>query len=464
MEKAAAFEGSSYKGLFNFVRYIEQLQKYNVDYGEANIADEQSDTVRIMSIHKSKGLEFPIVFVAGMGKRFNTQDVRGSMIIHPEWGVGIDAVDLKRRTRIPTLLKKIIQREVMLENLGEELRVLYVAMTRAKEKLILTGQLPEAEKVLEEAARQGEGADREGALPFYRLAGARSCLDWVIPAVCGEEPPIRIQIRSSRDAALLEAAEEKGDMLARDVLEHWDTSRVYAPELKARLEEQAGFSYPYENDRKMKMKFTVSELKKRAYLSEESGEQIFEEPDVIPLIPQFLQEQEELAGASRGSAYHKLLELLDFTAEYEEESLKQVIKRLCEENKLSEEMAACIRIRDILGFLHCTSGARMHRAARQSRLYREQPFVLGVDAKEIYPEETGGETILIQGIIDVYFEEDGELVVLDYKTDKVKRAEDLKEKYHAQLEYYAEALELLLGKKVKEKLIYSFTLGEEIQV
>lgn len=464
VEKAAAFEGSSYKGLFNFVRYIEQLQKYNVDYGEANIADEQSDTVRIMSIHKSKGLEFPIVFVAGMGKRFNTQDVRGSMIIHPEWGVGIDAVDLKRRTRIPTLLKKIIQREVMLENLGEELRVLYVAMTRAKEKLILTGQLPEAEKVLEEAARQGEGADREVALPFYRLAGARCCLDWVLPAVCGREAPIRIQIRSSRDAALLDAAEEKGDMLARDVLEHWDTSRVYAPELKARLEEQAGFSYPYENDRKMKMKFTVSELKKRAYLSEESGEQIFEEPDVIPLIPQFLQEQEELAGASRGSAYHKLLELLDFTAEYEEESLKQVIKRLCEENKLSEEMAACIRIRDILGFLRCASGARMHRAARQSRLYREQPFVLGVDAKEIYPEETGGEAILIQGIIDVYFEEDGELVVLDYKTDKVKRAEDLQEKYHAQLEYYAEALELLLGKKVKEKLIYSFTLGEEIRV
>ena len=137
VEKAAVFEGSSYKGLFNFVRYIEQLQKYNVDYGEANIADEQSDTVRIMSIHKSKGLEFPIVFVAGMGKRFNTQDMRGSMIIHPEWGVGIDAVDLKRRTKIPTLLKKIIQREVMLENLGEELRVLYVAMTRAKEKLIL---------------------------------------------------------------------------------------------------------------------------------------------------------------------------------------------------------------------------------------------------------------------------------------------------------------------------------------
>ena len=253
-------------------------------------------------------------------------------------------------------------------------------------------------------------------------------------------------------------------MLAKDVLEHWDTSRVYAPELKARLEEQTGFAYPYENDRKMKMKFTVSELKKRAYLSEEGGEQAFEEPDVIPLIPRFLQEQEELAGASRGSAYHKLLELLDFTKEYEETSLQDAIDRLKEEKKLSEEMAACIQIRDILGFLRCASGQRMHRAAQKSLLYKEQPFVLGVDAKEIYPEETEREVILIQGIIDVYFEEDGELIVLDYKTDKARRPEDLKEKYHAQLEYYAEALELLLGKKVKEKLIYSFTLKEEIQI
>ena len=463
VEKAAVFEGSSYKGLFNFVRYIEQLQKYNVDYGEANIADEQSDTVRIMSIHKSKGLEFPIVFVAGMGKRFNTQDLRGSMIIHPEWGVGIDAVDLERRTKIPTLLKKIIQREVMLENLGEELRVLYVAMTRAKEKLILTGQLREAEKVLEETALQSECFVSEEALPFYRLAGARNYLDWVLPAVCKRESPVRIYIQSGRDAALLDAAEEKGEMLAKDVLEHWDTSRVYAPELKARLEEQTGFAYPYENDRKMKMKFTVSELKKRAYLSEEGGEQAFEEPDVIPLIPRFLQEQEELAGASRGSAYHKLLELLDFTTDYGEEELQAAIAGLQEEKKLSEEMAACIRIPDILGFLHCPSGQRMHRAARQSCLFKEQPFVLGVDAKEIYPEGTCGEVILIQGIIDVYFEEDGELVVLDYKTDRVQSAKDLKEKYHAQLEYYAEALELLLGKRVKEKIIYSFTLKQEIK-
>lgn len=463
VEKAAAFEGTSYKGLFNFVRYIEQLQKYDVDYGEANIADEQSDTVRIMSIHKSKGLEFPIVIVAGMGKKFNTQDTKGTMIIHPEWGVGIDAVDLKRRTKIPTFLKKMIRREVLLENLGEEIRVLYVAMTRAKEKLILTGQLPKAEKALEAAARQGDSG-QDGPLPFFRLAGARSYLDWVLPAICGRKAPIRIYVRSGWEAALQDAAEEKGEMLARNVLEHWDTNRVYVPKLKAHLEEQAGFAYPYENDRKLKMKFTVSELKKRAYLSEEGGELSYEEPDVIPLIPQFLQEQKELAGASRGSAYHKLLELLDFTKEYGEEDLKGAIDRLREEKKLSEEMAECIRIKDILDFLQCDSGKRMHKAALRSLLYKEQPFVLGVDAKEVYPEEAGGEVILIQGIIDVYFEEDGELVVLDYKTDQVRKGADLEEKYHAQLEYYAQALEALLGKHVKEKIIYSFTLKEEIEV
>ena len=172
VEKASAFEKTSYKGLFHFVRYIEQLKKYDVDYGEASMEDEQADTVRIMSIHKSKGLEFPVVFVAGMGKRFNMQDVSGSLVIHPQWGVGIDAVDLEKRTKAPSFLKKVIQQETALENLGEELRVLYVAMTRAKEKLILTGTLKEAEAALEaeeEAAKTRKDGGEE--IPFSALAG-----------------------------------------------------------------------------------------------------------------------------------------------------------------------------------------------------------------------------------------------------------------------------------------------------
>ena len=466
VEKASAFEGTSYKGLFNFVRYIEQLQKYDVDYGEANIADEQSDTVRIMTIHKSKGLEFPIVFVAGMGKQFNTQDVKGSIVIHPEWGVGIDSIDLERRTKIPTILKKVIQEEITRENLGEELRVLYVALTRAKEKLIMTAQLPNAEEVLEQyCADTAQGRETE-ALPYYMLSGARSYLDWVLPLIplVTKEIPLEVRIEDCWNLSVNESTDRKAEEIAKDVLEHWDTKKVYHEKLGVQLKEQLGYSYPYEPEGKLKLKFTVSELKKRAYLEEESGEELYEETEVVPLLPEFLKEESELTGASRGSAYHRLLELLDFRQQYHEEALSREIERFKEEGRLPADMAECIRTDDILGFLNSESGLRMHQSARKNLLRKEQPFVLGVKAAEIYPEEQSDETILVQGIIDVYFEEEGELTVLDYKTDKVRSAAELKEKYHAQLDYYAQALEQLLGKKVKEKIIYSFTLKEEIQV
>ena len=175
-QRASAFEGTSYKGLFNFVRYIEQLKKYDVDYGEAGIMDEQADTVRIMSIHKSKGLEFPIVFVAGMGRQFNTRDTKGSVLLHPEWGAGLDLIDLKRRTKTPTFLKKMMREEIRLENLAEEMRVLYVALTRAKEKLIMTGVPKKISSYMEEV----------GAAVF-RPEGAKNYLDWVLPALVSKE-------------------------------------------------------------------------------------------------------------------------------------------------------------------------------------------------------------------------------------------------------------------------------------
>lgn len=466
IEKASAFEGTSYKGLFNFVRYIEQLQKYDVDYGEANIADEQSDTVRIMTIHKSKGLEFPIVFVAGMGKKFNTMDTKGSIVIHPEWGVGIDSIDLEKRTKIPTILKKVIQEEITRENLGEELRVLYVALTRAKEKLIMVGQLPHAEEVIEKYNAENGNKTKDEPLPYYVLSGASSYLDWILPLVprVTADIPLAVKIENCWNLAAEEHTKRQAEAVARDVLEHWDTQQVYHEGLKKSLEEQLGYIYPYEQEGRLKLKFTVSELKKMSYGDEEAGEELYKEPEVVPLLPGFLKEETELTGASRGSAYHRLLELLDFSKEYNEETLLQEVSGLAKEGRLPRDMAECIRAQDILMFLDCPSGKRMHIAALGNLLKKEQPFVLGVDAKEIYPEEKSDETILVQGIIDVYFEEEGQLVVLDYKTDKVQTAKELREKYHSQLDYYAQALEQLLDKKVKEKIIYSFTLKEEIQV
>lgn len=471
VEKARVFESTSYKGLFHFVRYIEELQKYDVDYGEAGIEDEQSDTVRIMTIHKSKGLEFPIVIVAGMGKKFNLQDARGSVVLHSRMGVGLDAVDLEKRTKSPSLIKKVMQKEEVLDSLAEELRVLYVAFTRAKEKLIITGVLPEPDK--KQSGCEMVKSQKEEALSFGRLSKAATCWDWILPALARatEEVPIISRVLTFEDIVKEEVEEETAGRLGRAVLEQWDTDAIYEPELREILEEQFSYRYPYVTGRQQKLKFTVSELKKRIFQMEAfgeepeaNGEMPYEEPDVIPLVPKFLQKDEELTGASRGTAYHRLMELLDFSKVYDGAMLESLLAMFVEEGKISRDMADCIRTEDILRFLESPAGQRMTAAAGRQKLFKEQPFVLGIDAGEVYPDEQEGGQILVQGIIDVYFEEEDGLVVLDYKTDRIFSAKELAEKYHAQLDYYARALTQMTQKKVKEKIIYSFTLQEVIYI
>ena len=465
--KAMEFESTSYQGLFNFVRYIEQLRKYDVDYGEASQSGENADAVRIMSIHRSKGLEFPVVIAAGMGKRFNTQDTKGSVLVHASLGVGLDSVDLERRTREPSFYRQVIKRKEKLENLGEELRILYVAMTRAKEKLILTGTVKDPATKLEASVSRDGGS---GPLSFGELSGASGCLDWILPAAAGD-PSFVICLADLERLVQSQTLEEAQGRFVRKALEDWDTGKVYDPKMRENLEEQDGYAYPWPDPEGRRLKFTVSELKKRQYLRElaleepgEAGETPFEEPDVIPLLPRFRAGEAELTGASRGSAYHRVMELLDLTAAYDADSLAGAIEAMEGRGQIDRAMAACVRSADILAFVRSGSGQRMREAAKRGLLFREQPFVIGVDMRDVYPDcrDDEDDRILVQGIIDVWFEEEDGLVVLDYKTDQVRTARQLTEKYHAQLDYYARALEQLLEKPVKEKIIYSFTLGEEI--
>ena len=357
-------------------------------------------------------------------------------------------------------------------HIGEELRVLYVALTRAKEKLIITGTLSKPEDKI--AGYQMFGKDTEGTLSFSQLSHASTYWDWILPAVlkCREDL-FRIQILHIEDVVKESIEEEEKSGLSRTVLENWNVEEIYEPGLHEMMQEQFAFSYPYEKSSERKLKFTVTELKKRAYeiasdeREEEQGECFYEEPEVVPLLPRFMRQEEGLTGAPRGTAYHRVMELLDF-AGMQKYGNKQWFGGWLEEQvrhgRLEEEAAGCIRQADILEFLQCNSGKRMQEAARKQKLYREQPFVLGVDAKELYPEEEDGELILIQGIIDAYFEEPDGLIVLDYKTDKVNNGKELAEKYQEQLRYYAKALEQMSGKKVKEKIIYSFTLKKEIYI
>lgn len=461
VEKAVAFGTTSYKGLFNFVRYIEQLQKYDVDYGEASISDEQSDTVRIMSIHKSKGLEFPIVIVAGMGKRFNQQDARESVVLHAKLGVGLDAVDLEMRTKAPSFFKKVIQREEVLESLGEELRVLYVALTRAKEKLIITGILKKPFEKLE--AYQGLEASKRKALSFAMLSKASSYWDWLLPALIRlpEDIPIEYYRCGLEELLSAEIVEVRKNQYTRQALVCWDVEATYNEEMEEHVKQQFSFTYPFSQVEEFQLKFTVSELKKRIYQEDEDGEMMFAEPEET-IVPKFRKEERALTGASRGSAYHRVMELLDNTKPYDAEALKKQLEAWVERGTLSQEEMNCINIEDVLLFLQSSTGEKMKEAALRGTLWKEQPFVLGVDMQRIYKEAKGEEVILVQGIIDAYFEEEDGIVVLDYKTDQVKDGKVLREKYREQLEYYGEAIEQITGKAVKEWIIYSFTLQQEI--
>ena len=385
--RAKAFENTSYKGLFHFVRYMDQLKKYDVDFGEAGIYDEQTDAVRIMSIHKSKGLEFPVVFVVGCGKNFNMRDTNHAVVIHPDLGVGIDAIDLQRRTKAPSIVKKVVQLETSMENLGEELRVLYVAMTRAKEKLIMTGTMSSLEKKMESY----ETKSRSCPLAFTTLSNARTYFDWLIPSVLGigARAPIGMTVEELSSIVRAQIQEEVKDQFKkRDFLEKISDVKnkeaVTDESYRSRIEGQLAFDYPYKTDDRLKMKYSVSELKKQAMIEEvpESEEMIVEE-EVIPLVPKFLQQTEELSGASRGTAYHKIMELLDFDEEYTLDLVKEKMQGFKEEGYLDEEMHRSVRPGDVFYFLTTDAAERMHRASLKKRLYKEQPFVFGMDGRPL---------------------------------------------------------------------------------
>lgn len=466
IEKAISYESTSYRGLYHFVRYIENLKKYEVDYGEANAGTEADNTVRIMSIHKSKGLEFPIVFVSGLGKQFNESDVRSKVVMHPEFGLACDCVDTKLRTRQPSILKKTIQKKTAAENLGEELRVLYVALTRAKEKLILTGCVSDAQSKLNrwQTASLYEGE----ALTYSDLTSASTYLDWIVPAllhkmkngVLPEESHFSMQLLCEEEEAVQETWQRSDEAIRLAQLMNLPVQECFDEETRVYLDSVFEAVYPYEADAQIVGKLSVSELKKLSYVPEEEDAQEMYRPEtVIPLLPEFREKKQTLHGAKRGTAYHTFMENLDYS---KKDELEIQLEELISCGKMSEEEGKTLCLNDIRTFLETESGKRMERAALSGCLRRERPFVLGIPADHIREEWDPQETVLVQGIIDAYFIEDGQITVLDYKTDRVMSSEELVMRYHAQLDYYALALERLTGCHIKDKIIYSFHLGEDI--
>lgn len=510
-DMAVAFEKTSFKGLFRFVNFIEQMEKYEVDLGGAEMLSEADDAVRIMSMHKSKGLEFPVVFVAGLGGDI-TSNRASDITIHQTHGFAIDCVDKDLRVRYPNPYRDILKILNERDERGEEIRVLYVALTRAKEKLILTGSLKDADEVLATLR------ERERELSYTERISAKTYLDWILPVAARQKHPVSIRQFHAEDAALVDIIEEnKKNQIKNKFLQTVKNVNKDGGKTEEKILNPY-FIYKHTRRIDLKNKYSVSEIKHRAMervqnredaeewsgipnangqafeytaASAAQGEQTTKDtvPAFEPTIPRFISGTETVnRGALRGTAMHRYMECFDFTVPNLAESFAMQRKQMKESGKLTDEQDALLVPEKLLAFLQSDLAKRMQIAALNGTLYVERAFVSGQTAEELFPEEykndipettaQGKQTeqdgknttpenarlLLVQGIIDAFFEEEGKFVLVDYKTDRVKTKDYLAALYKRQMELYASAISRAYGKPVGECYLYSFALNVAVEV
>ncbi len=483
-QRAKQYEQTSFKGLFNFINFINKLRKSSGDMGSAKVLGENEDVVRIMSIHKSKGLEFPVVFVCGSGKQFNLMDLNNNILYHEELGFGPELVDLDKRVSYPTLPKEAIKQRIRLETLSEEVRILYVAFTRAKEKLIITGAVNGLEKWITKCCNAA-ALDRDIILPSEVLKG-KSYLDWIGMAIC-----------KHRDGESLRELVGANDISIKDDLSTWsvktwtksdlivdkknsDVDEINEENLLINfdcssvdneIERRLDFRYKFRESTLIKSNFSVSELKKKNFeqVPVIDTEELFKE-DICNIKPKFLQEERGLTAAEKGTAMHFVMQKVDLSRVSTIEEIKVQLKELVDRELLSKEEYKVISPYKVKKFFISKLGERMLSAHNRGDIvYRELPFYTEIDVHRIdpdLPKEVEGDKVRLQGVIDSFFYEDNEVILLDYKTDYVEQGneEELINKYRMQIQYYKEALEKITKTKIKECYLYSFYLEKEILV
>ncbi|MCG8403524.1 MAG: helicase-exonuclease AddAB subunit AddA [Firmicutes bacterium] len=482
--RARQFESTVYRGLFRFLRFIERLRDGEGDMGAARALGENENVVRVMSIHKSKGLEFPVVFVAGLGKRFNITGLNRNVLLHRDLGLGPQLVDPVKRVTHPTVAKLAVREKLRAEELAEEMRLLYVAMTRAKEKLILVGSVAG----LKTAATRWCGAlDTAGPrLPVWMTAQAVTCLDWIGPTLAGhpggaplrrlagleEKLPVSGREHGSRwlvrvlDGKGLEkeAAPEARDTY-RELVRHFKPVPLIGPrvdQVTARL----NWSYPHRGLQGLAARATVTDLKEAGGAAGVEHRR----PGLVEYAavkPAFVQRREGLDAAGRGQALHLVMQLLDLEGDLSALGVKAQMAAMAEREQLAPEQVRCVIPEAVAGFFSSPLGRRV-LAGR--RVFREQPFTLALPVKTLYPDtESGaasGETVLVQGIIDCLVEEEAGLLVVDYKTDRYTpdTMVQLAERYRHQLQLYSRAVKMIAGRPVTAMYLYLFHKGDIVSV
>ncbi|MBY7025819.1 MULTISPECIES: helicase-exonuclease AddAB subunit AddA [Clostridium] len=487
-QRARQFSETSFKGLFNFINFINKLTKSSGDMGSAKILGENEDVVRIMSIHKSKGLEFPVVFLAGCGKNFNLMDLNNKILYHEELGLGPEYINLENRTSITTLPKEAIKKRMKLETLSEEMRVLYVAFTRAKEKLIITGAVRNAEKSIEKWINSAV-LDKDVILP-YEISKGKSYLDWIGMALCKHKDGkiLRKKLGFSSEMCKDDLSMWKISIWNKYELDMYDELDENQEELdvkisildkdvnkkvKSEVYRRLGYEYEFKESTKLTSNISVSDLKRRNMNDNIDTLEIFDleeednkNKDVI--TPKFLQEKKGISSAERGTAIHFAMKKIDFSKVGTLKEIKEQLNELYEEEFILQEEYSSINPYKILSFFKSNLGKKMLDVYNKGgKIYREIPFhteISSLELDESLPQKYANEKIRLQGIIDCFFKCDDEIILLDYKTDYVENEEEFKEKYKSQLLYYSEAVFKMTGKKVNKRYLYSFYLEKEILI
>lgn len=478
-DRSKQYEETSFRGLFRFLRFIERMQDRGEDLGTARALGEQEDVVRMMTIHKSKGLEFPIVFVAGLGRQFNVQDLRKKVLLHKELGFGSKLVNPKLRITYPTLPLLAMKRRLQMEQLAEEMRVLYVALTRAKEKLYLVGTVKDMEKTADKW--NSEIDEDEWLLPDYVRAKAKSYLDWIGPALIrhpdctilsAKEYVNEISSHPSKwEVHVLnaenfpkdssEAVKQNLELLSD--IENWRAVPVVS-DMKNVVYQQLSWNYPFRQAQIKRSKQSVSEIKSRKQVTDAYADTQLIQKFRAPLQdrPRFLQQQ-SLTAAEKGTAMHMVMQHIDLRGEITHESLSNLLASMVIKELLTEEQSAVIDIDSIIQFFETPLGQRLVKAGK---VRREVPFSLALPAKDAYPDwdEEDTANVLVQGVMDCVFKDDSGVVLIDYKTDTItgrfkneeiaKKA--LEERYRLQIDLYARALQEIWKLSSVEKYLFLF--------
>lgn len=495
-QRAKQFETTSFKGLFNFINFIKRLKKSSSnDMGSAKILGENEDVVRIMSIHKSKGLEFPIVFLAGTGKQVNLMDLKNPILYHDELGLGVDIVDVKKQLKYIGIPKAAIKNVAKIETLSEEMRILYVALTRPREKLIITGAIKGLDKKYNkwyEAASISEGNKINAA---KLLSGNATYMDWMGMAlakhkdgdairgigkdVVNNEDESKWTIKSWKKSDLLTSKIEVEE--GKEILDLEKADAIISDEIRKRLD----FRYKYKDICNLPSNISVSDLKKKALESEEKFEAIYSEEELEEFnaepgeeieskdqnkkLPSFMREKDGITPAERGTIMHFVMQHVDFEKTTYND-IKNLIGEMIEKELLTEEEAEVVRINKISNFFKSKLGQRILKANKNGyKIYRELPFFREIRAIDLYDdldkEIYKNEMLRLQGIIDCFFEDEDGVVILDYKTDYVESGDENKilDRYKVQMELYEVTLQKILNRKIDEKYLYLFGLDKEIK-